>query len=53
MAERGAEPVGGDDGHAVGVQTGLLDVGAVDAEQGGGGDAEQAAEGLGFPADRR
>ena len=35
MAERGAEPVGGDDGHAMGVQTGLLDVGAVDAEPGG------------------
>ena len=52
VAERGWVPVGRDDRHTLGAQAAALDVGAVDAQQGGGGDAEQTAEGLGLPADR-
>ena len=51
MAEGAAEPGGGDDRHALGTQPATLDVGAMHAHQGGGGDTEQAAKGVGFPAD--
>jgi hypothetical protein len=44
VAERGAEPVGRDDRHTLGAQAAALDVGAVDAQQGGGRDAEREWE---------
>ena len=51
MAEGAAEPDGGDDRHALGAQPAVLDVGAMHADQWGDRDAQQAAEGLGLPAD--
>jgi hypothetical protein len=53
MAERAAELAGRHDGHALGVQAAALDVGAVDAPQREGVGAQQPADRLGFPADRR
>jgi hypothetical protein len=46
------EQVGGDDRHALGVQAAVVDVGAVNAQQGVDAGAEQPAHCLGFPADR-
>ena len=50
MAEGEAEPDGGDDRYALGAQPATLDVGAMHADQRGDRDAQQAAEGLGLPA---
>jgi hypothetical protein len=41
MAERAAEQLSGHDGHALGVRAAAVDVGAVDAHQGGGVGAQQ------------
>ena len=51
VAECKAEQGGGDDGHALDAQPAALDVGAMHADQGGDGDAEETAEGFGLPAD--
>jgi hypothetical protein len=43
--------VGGHDRHALSMQPAALNVGAMDAQQGGGRSAQEAAEGLSLPAD--
>jgi hypothetical protein len=50
---RAAQQMGGDDRNAAGVQAPTLDVGAVDAEHGGGAGPEDAADRLRLPADGR
>src|SRR5215207_5797053 len=50
IAEGAAEQAGGDDRHALGAQPATLDVGAMHADERGDRDAQEAAEGLGLPA---
>ena len=52
IAERAAEQVGKDDGHAPGVQAAAPDVAAVDAHRRGGTGAERLADQLCLPAGR-
>jgi hypothetical protein len=53
VAERRAKQERGHDRHTLGAQATALNIGAMDADERGGRDAQQAAESLGLPADGR